>query len=65
MMFHCSLCKQPFADTHHPDKCRDNLINDIVDDLDDIRCLSIIKKILDYIKQFTDETNKLSDFMNY
>jgi hypothetical protein len=64
-MFQCSLCKQPFADTHHPDKCRDNLINEIVDELDDIRCLSIIKKILDYIKQFTDEINKLEDFIDY
>jgi len=64
-MFQCSLCKQPFNDTHHPDKCRDNLINDIVDELDDIRCLSIIKKILDYIKSFTDEINKLEDFIDY
>lgn len=59
-MFTCSLCKQPFIDMHHPDKCRDNLINDIVDELDDIRCLSIIKKILDYIKIFTNEINELS-----
>ena len=64
-MFRCSLCKQPFNDTHHPNLCRDNLINDIVDELDDIRCLSIIKKILDYIKSLTDEANKLSDFMDY
>ena len=64
-MFRCSLCKQPFNDTHHPNLCRDNLINEIVDDLDDIRNLSILKKILDYIKQFTDEANKLSDFMDY
>lgn len=56
-MFVCSLCKQPFNDIHHPDKCRDNLINDIVDELDDIRFLSIIKKILDYIKQFTQIIN--------
>ncbi len=65
MMFNCSLCKQPFTDTHHPDKCRDNLINDIVDDLDDIRCLSILRTILDYIKTFTDEINKIKDFMDY
>ncbi len=64
-MFRCSLCKQPFNDTHHPNLCRDNLINEIVDDLDDIRNLSILKKILDYIKQFTDTANKLSDFMDY
>lgn len=64
-MFECSLCNQPFIDTHHPDKCRDNLINDIVDELDDIRCLSIIKKILDYIKPFTDEINKVNDFIDY
>lgn len=59
-MFTCSLCKQPFIDMHHPDFCRDNLINDIVDELDDVRCLSIIKKILDYIKIFTNEINELS-----
>ena len=62
MMFNCSLCKQPFADTHHPDKCRDNLMNEIIDELDDIRCLSIVKRILDYIKSFTDEINKINDF---
>ena len=65
MMFHCSLCKQPFNDSHAPDLCRDNLINDIVDDLDDIRNLSIIKKILEYIKSLTDTTNKIEDFMDY
>jgi hypothetical protein len=56
-MFQCSLCKQSFTNTHHPDKCRDNLINDIVDELDDIRFLSIIKQILDYIKSFTQIIN--------
>lgn len=64
-MFHCSLCKQPFIDCHHPNLCRDYLINEIVDDLDDIRNLSILKKILDYIKSLTDTANKLSDFLNY
>ena len=64
-MFRCSLCKQTFNDTHHPNLCRDNLINEIVDELDDIRNLSIIKKILDYIKGLTDTANKLSDFMDY
>lgn len=64
-MFQCSLCKQKFNDTHHPDYCRDVLMNDIVDELYDIQCLSILKKILDYIKQFTNEINELSDFMNY
>lgn len=64
-MFQCSLCNQPFNDTHHPDKCRDNLINEIVDELYDIRCLSIIKKILEYIKSLTDTANKISDFMDY
>ena len=61
-MYCCSLCKQNFIDTHHPDFCRDNLMNEIVDELDDVECLSIIKKILDYIKTFTDEyeINELS-----
>ena len=60
MMYYCSLCKQPFIDTHHPDFCRDNLMNEIVDELDDVECLSIIKKILDYIKGFNNEINELS-----
>ncbi len=64
-MFRCSLCNERFDDTHHPDRCRDNLINEIVDEIDDIRCLSIIKKILDYIKSFTDTINKINDFMDY
>jgi hypothetical protein len=64
-MFRCNLCNERFNHIHHQDRCRDNLINEIVDDLDDIRNLSILKKILDYIKQFTDTVNQLSDFMNY
>ena len=64
-MFQCSLCDAKFNDNHHIDICRDNLLNEIVDELDDIRCLSIIKKILDYIKIFTNEINDLSDFINY
>ena len=64
-MFQCSLCDARFNDNHPADICRDNLLNDIIDELDDIRCLSIIKKILDYIKSLTDTTNMISDFMDY
>ena len=59
-MFQCSLCDARFNDNHPADICRDNLLNDIIDELDEIRCLSIIKKILDYIKIFTNEINELS-----
>ena len=64
-MFRCSLCDERFNHIHHQDRCRNNLINEIVDELDDIRCLSILKKILDYIKGLTDTANKISDFMDY
>ncbi len=64
-MFQCSLCDAKFNDNHHPDICRDNLLNTIVDELDDIGSLSIIKKILDYIKSLTDTANKIEDFMDY
>ena len=63
-MFQCILCKQPFNNTHHPNLCRDNLINEIVDELDNIRNLSIIKKILEYIKSLIDEVNKINDFID-
>ncbi len=51
-MYQCILCKQTFINTHHPNLCRDYLINEIVDDLDNIHNLSIIKKVLDFIKTF-------------
>ena len=50
MYYECSLCKAHFEEIHHYQKCRDNLWNDIVDELDEVQCLSVLKNILEIIK---------------
>jgi len=49
-MFRCSLCNMIFTETHHDDNCRDNLYELINDELDNIKCKSILKNILEIIR---------------
>jgi hypothetical protein len=49
-MFRCSLCSEIFTETHHEDRCRDNLYELINDELDNIKCKSILKNILEIIR---------------
>ena len=49
-MFRCSLCNMIFTETHHEDICRDNLLDLIYDELDNIKCKSILKNILEIIR---------------
>ena len=49
-MFRCSLCGDVFFDAHHNDICVSNLYELINDELDKIKCKSILKWILDVIK---------------
>lgn len=56
-MFRCSLCNEIFFDNHHDDKCRDNLYELINNELDKIKCKSILKWFLDIIRNYTNNNN--------